>query len=113
MDCIFCKIINKSLPTELLYEDDQVLAFKDIQPKAPVHALIIPKKHIHSLNESETADLTLLGKLLHTAKELAQQMGHDKNGYRVVMNIGQEGGQTVHHIHLHLLAGRQMHWPPG
>lgn len=113
MDCIFCKIINKTFPTDLLYEDDEVLAFRDIQPKAPVHILIIPKKHIHSLNESEITDLNLLGKLLHTAKKLSQQMGHDTKGYRVVMNTGNDGGQTVHHVHLHLLAGRRMDWPPG
>lgn len=113
MTCIFCQIANNSIQTPLLYEDNEVLAFKDINPQAPLHALIIPKQHIHSLHESKTEDQLLLGKMLLTAKKIAHDQGYHESGYRLVMNTGVDGGQTVFHIHLHLLAGRPLTWPPG
>lgn len=113
MDCIFCKIASKTIPTELLLDNDEFVAFKDINPQAPTHLLIIPKKHIRSLNHATDEDQNLLGRLLLNAQQLARQLGHADDGYRLVINTGNEGGQTVYHIHLHLLAGKQMHWPPG
>jgi histidine triad (HIT) family protein len=113
-DCIFCKIAAGAIPAKKLYEDEQILAFADVNPQAPVHALIIPKKHIGSLAEVGTGEQekTLVGHLHGVANQLARQLGLGK-GYRIVINIGPEGGQTVSHLHLHLLGGRQMHWPPG
>ncbi|NBX84590.1 MAG: histidine triad nucleotide-binding protein [Gammaproteobacteria bacterium] len=113
MDCIFCKIAQKALPTELLLDNEQFVAFKDINPQAPTHVLIIPKKHIHSLNDASPEDKNLLGGLMLSAKALAKKLGHAEDGYRLVINTGDHGGQTVYHIHLHLIAGKQMHWPPG
>lgn len=110
--CIFCDINDKKIPANIIYEDDRVIAFPDINPQAATHILIIPKKHISTLNHlSETDDL-LVGRLVLTAQQLAKKYELDK-GYRVVMNCGEHGGQTVFHIHLHLLGGRPMQWPPG
>ncbi|WP_158749076.1 histidine triad nucleotide-binding protein [Acidobacterium sp. S8] len=112
MDCIFCKIIAGTIPSKKLYEDDRAFAFADIDPKAPVHVLIVPKKHIPSLAEAESGDEALLGHLQLVAKQLAAE--HNlSNGYRTVLNSGEEAGQTVFHLHLHLIGGRQMNWPPG
>lgn len=112
MDCIFCKIIAGTIPSKKVYEDDQACAIVDIDPKAPVHLLVLPKKHIPSLAETDTADISLLGHLHAVAKQLATE--HNLNaGYRTVINTGSNGGQTVAHLHLHLLGGRPMHWPPG
>lgn len=111
--CLFCKIINRELPAEIAYEDDQVLAFHDIQPQAPTHILIIPKRHISTLNELSPEDASLVGRLQVTAAHLAQELGFAEAGYRVVMNCNEDGGQTVGHIHMHLLAGRSLTWPPG
>lgn len=111
-ETIFSKIIRREIPAEIIYEDDLVLAFRDIAPKAPVHILIIPKKPIPQLAAAESDDHALMGHLLLTAKRVAQQVGLE-NGYRVVINNGADGGQTVYHLHLHLLGGRQMEWPPG
>ncbi|HAG83393.1 MAG TPA: histidine triad nucleotide-binding protein [Cyanobacteria bacterium UBA12227] len=111
-ETIFSKIIRREIPAEIIYEDDLVLAFRDIAPKAPVHILIIPKKPIPQLAAAESNDHALMGHLLLTAKRVAQQVGLE-NGYRVVINNGADGGQTVYHLHLHLLGGRQMEWPPG
>lgn len=113
-DCIFCKIAAGEIPAKKLYEDEQAVAFADIDPKAPVHNLIIPKRHIGSLAEvgASEEEKTLVGHLLGIANQLARQQKLSK-GYRIVVNIGPEGGQTVDHLHLHLLGGRQMHWPPG
>lgn len=113
MNCIFCKIADKSLPTHLLYEDADVVAFRDIHPQAPEHIIIIPKKHLESLHHCKDEEEALLGKLLITAKKIAQELGHHEKGYRLVMNTGEHGGQTVFHIHLHLIAGKPMSWPPG
>jgi histidine triad (HIT) family protein len=112
-DCLFCKIIAKTIPATIVHEDDQVLAFRDISPKAPTHILIIPKKHIATLNDIENDDKNLLGHMITTAKQLAKADGLADDGYRLVINCNEDGGQTVFHIHLHLLGGRQMSWPPG
>ncbi len=112
MDCIFCKIIAGTIPSKKVYEDDLAYAFADIDPKAPVHLLIVPRKHIASLAEAETADIPLVGQLHAVAKHLAVE--HNlTSGYRTVINTGDQGGQTVSHLHVHLLGGRPMHWPPG
>jgi histidine triad (HIT) family protein len=113
-DCIFCKIAAGEIPAKKLYEDEQAIAIADINPQAPVHALIIPKQHIASLAEigSSEQEKKLVGHLHGIASQLARQQSLSR-GYRIVINTGPEGGQTVGHLHLHLLGGRQMHWPPG
>jgi histidine triad (HIT) family protein len=112
-NCLFCKIINKEIPADIVFENDEVLAFKDINPQAPTHILIIPKKHITTTNDIDNNDKNLMGELIITAKNIAKDMGFAENGYRLNINCGNDGGQEVGHIHLHLLAGRQMTWPPG
>jgi histidine triad (HIT) family protein len=112
-DCLFCKIINKAIPATVVHEDEHVLAFRDISPKAPAHLLVIPKKHISTINDIQEDDKNLLGHMIFTAKQLAQTEGLAEDGYRLVMNCNEDGGQTVFHIHLHVLGGRQMTWPPG
>lgn len=113
MDCLFCKIVSGELPCEIIYQDDQVIAFNDINPQAPHHVLIIPKKHITTINDISDKDTLLLGQMTQVAKKIAHDLGVDEKGYRLVFNCNDHGGQEVHHIHLHLLAGRQMRWPPG
>lgn len=112
-DCLFCKIVDGEIPASTVYEDEHVLAFNDINPVAPVHQLIIPKKHIATLNDLHSSDAELVGKMYLVATQLAEQAGLSKDGYRTVMNCGAAAGQTVFHIHLHLLGGRSMSWPPG
>jgi histidine triad (HIT) family protein len=112
MSCLFCKIIDGSIPSTRVYEDEQCIAFADINPQAPVHLLIIPRKHILSLAEATTEDSALFSHLLWTVAEIAREKNL-ATGYRVVINIGANGGQTVGHLHLHLLGGRRMSWPPG
>jgi histidine triad (HIT) family protein len=112
MDCIFCKIVAGTIPSKKLYEDELTYAFADIDPKAPVHALLVPKKHIESLAQTSESDKPLLGHMLVVAAELARTLNLT-GGYRVVNNIGPDGGQTVSHLHFHLMGGRAMHWPPG
>ena len=112
-DCLFCKIINGDIPAEKLYEDDEVLAFKDINAQAPFHALVIPKKHIATINDIQTNDAELIGKMYLAAKQIANEAGYADTGYRTVMNCGKSAGQTVFHVHLHVLAGRDLSWPPG
>lgn len=112
-DCIFCQIIDGRLPADILYQDDEVIAFRDIHPVAPTHILIIPKRHIATANEFSAQDEQTLGRLMSTASKLAKELGIDQNGYRMVMNCNRDGGQTVFHVHLHLLAGRSFSWPPG
>lgn len=112
-DCIFCKIAKHELPATIHYEDDQVIAFNDIDPKAPHHLLVIPKRHITTLNDLEAGDEALVGRLQVTAAKLAKELGFAEAGYRVVMNCNEDGGQTVWHIHMHVLAGRSLSWPPG
>ncbi len=113
MNCLFCNLISGKISTDILYQDEDVIAFKDINPQAPVHCLIIPKTHITTLNDLEATDAMRIGKLIFAASQLAKKLNVAEKGYRVVMNCNQEGGQSVYHIHLHLLAGRQMIWPPG
>ena len=113
MSTIFTKIINKEIPANIVYEDDEVLAFRDISPQAPEHILVIPKKEIPTVNDIEEADAALVGNLFLTAKKIAKDLGFDEKGYRLVMNCNEDGGQTVNHIHMHILAGRQLSWPPG
>lgn len=108
MNCLFCKISQKDIPADIVFENDEVVAFRDLHPQAPVHILVIPKKHISSINEITEEDELLVGKLVITAKKLAKEQGIDENGFRVIMNCNQHGGQTVFHIHLHLLGGRQL-----
>jgi histidine triad (HIT) family protein len=112
MECLFCKIIEGSIPSKAVYQDEQCLAFQDIDPQAPVHVLVIPRKHIVSLAEAQKEDETLLGHLLLAAAEVARMKGLS-NGYRTVISTGRDGGQTVDHLHVHVLGGRAMHWPPG
>lgn len=113
MDCIFCKIANKEIPSNIVFEDDDVIAFNDLNPEAPVHVLVIPKKHIASLSDAKPEDQQLLGKLMLTIQKIAAEQGIAENGYRVVTNCGEQGGQTVMHLHFHLLGGREMLWPAG
>lgn len=112
-DCIFCKIIKKEIPAKVIFEDERLMAFEDINPKAPVHALIIPKEHYASLNEIPEDKGNLLASILLRARQLAQEKGIDKSGYRIVLNTAGDSGQEVFHIHFHLLGGRKMSWPPG
>lgn len=112
MSTIFDKIIQREIPADIVYEDDQALAFKDINPQAPVHILVIPKKPIPRVSEAEPDDQALLGHLLMTVKQIAAEAGL-ADGYRIVINNGKDGGQTVDHLHLHILGGRFMQWPPG
>ncbi len=111
-ETIFSKIIQRQIPADIVYEDDLALAFKDVNPQAPVHILVIPKRRVTKLEDAEPQDQDLLGHLLLTAKNVAQQAGLTK-GYRIVINNGVDGGQTVDHLHLHILGSRQMNWPPG
>lgn len=111
-ETIFSKIIRREIPADILYEDELALAFKDVNPQAPVHILVIPKQPIAQLSAAQSQDHALLGHLLLTAKRVAEQAGLT-NGYRVVINNGSDGGQTVYHLHLHILGGRFMQWPPG
>ena len=112
-DCIFCKIAAGEIPAELLYEDEHVVAFNDIQSQAPFHALVIPKQHIATINELQDANAAILAPMYLAAKHIAQAAGYTKKGYRTVMNCEAGGGQSVFHIHLHVLAGRKLTWPPG
>ncbi len=111
--CLFCRITAGEIPGDVVLDTDDVLAFRDIDPKAPTHILIIPKRHISSVTEMEVGDAPVLGKLFLAARELAAREGIREGGYRMVVNAGADAGQTVFHIHMHLLGGRQMGWPPG
>ena len=112
-DCIFCKIINKKISAEIVYDSQDVIAFKDLNPQAPVHILIIPKIHIPTINDLLPEHTNLIGNLIQVSKKLAKSENIEKNGYRVGFNCNADGGQTVYHIHLHLLGGRSFSWPPG
>ncbi len=107
-DCIFCKIINKQIPSQIIYEDEEIIAFKDIEPVAPIHILVVPKKHISSVMELSEEDKPLIGKIYSVIKKLAVELGVEKEGFRVVTNCGENAGQTVKHIHFHLLAGKKL-----
>ena len=113
MDCLFCKILKGEIPATILFEDEDIVAFEDIRPAAPKHLLIIPKEHIDTINDTKPAHEALLGRMILRAKELAAKVGINNEGYRLVFNINSGGGQQVYHIHLHLIGGRQMTWPPG
>ena len=112
-DCLFCKIVEKKIPADIVYESEDIIAFKDIEPKAPIHCLIIPKKHISTINDIDESNSNIIGLMYEAVAQLAKSFNVDKDGYRVVMNCNSNGGQTVYHIHLHFLAGRQLSWPPG
>jgi histidine triad (HIT) family protein len=112
-NCLFCKIINGEVPSKKVYEDDEIYAFHDIEPAASTHILIIPKKHIPSVSQMKEEDIILIGKLIYTATKLAKQENIEKSGYRLVINNGPDAGMAVDHLHLHLIGGRKMNWPPG
>lgn len=112
-DCLFCRIIAGEIPGSIIHTDPDVVAFRDINPQAPLHALVTPRRHISSLNELREEDDGLVGKMVRVAADLARQHGHAEAGYRTVFNTNRGAGQTVFHIHLHLLAGRSLTWPPG
>lgn len=112
-DCLFCKMINGEIKPDTVLETGDVLAFRDINPQAPTHVLVVPKKHISTINDLENDDAGLVGKLYLAAKQVARQDDIDQDGYRTVMNCGEGAGQSVFHIHLHVLGGRKMKWPPG
>ena len=111
MDCVFCKIVDGDIPSDTIYEDDQIIAFKDLDPQAPIHFLVIPKKHITSLATLDESDSDLVAKIMLVIQKLAKE--NNLEGYRVVTNIGEDGGQSVPHLHFHVLGGRAFHWPPG
>jgi len=113
MDCLFCRIIAREIPASVVYEDDRVLAFNDINPQAPTHVLVVPKRHIASLAELAAEDDAIVGEMVRRAAAIAESRGIAAGGYRTVFNTNRDAGQTVFHIHLHLLGGRAMHWPPG
>jgi len=112
-DCLFCRIASGEMDTDFVYEDEQLIVFKDINPQAPVHLLIVPKKHISDLNNLQSADNDLIGHVYQIAKKMAAEHDIAESGYRLVSNCGEQGGQTVYHIHFHLLGGRELQWPPG
>ncbi len=113
MSCIFCKIANKEIPSKIVYEDDKVVAFHDINPQAPYHILVIPKKHLSTLLELTEEDKELIGHIYLVINKIAKDLGFAERGFRVVINCKEEAGQTIFHIHFHILAGRPMDWPPG
>jgi histidine triad (HIT) family protein len=112
-DCLFCKIVSREIPGSIVYEDDRVLAFNDINPQGPTHVLVVPKRHIASLNEATADDDHLIGELVRRAAAIAAERGIAAGGYRAVFNTNRDAGQTVFHVHLHLIGGRSMSWPPG
>lgn len=113
MDCIFCKIAQGVIKTDFLFEDEDLVAFRDLNPQAPTHVLVIPKRHIERVNDLKSEDAQLAGKMTLAAASIAKELGIAHDGYRLVMNCNGQGGQEVYHLHMHLLGGRQMKWPPG
>jgi histidine triad (HIT) family protein len=113
MDCLFCKIVQGQIPANVVHQDEELLAFRDINPQAPLHVLIIPRRHISTLNDLVPGDDALVGSMLRRAAAIAAEHGYGDRGYRTVFNVNREAGQTVFHIHLHVLAGRGLTWPPG
>ena len=111
--CLFCNIVAKTTPAQIIFENDPVVAFKDIRPVAPAHALVIPRQHIAGVHEATPADAAVLGQVLLAARDVAEQLGLEKGGYRLVVNQGADAGQSVFHLHCHVLGGRQLAWPPG
>jgi len=112
-DCLFCKIIERKIPSSVVYEDDRILAFNDIDPQAPTHVLIMPKRHIPTLNDLGVEDEQIIGELVRRAATIAKERGFSETGYRTLFNTNRSAGQSVFHIHLHLLGGRPFSWPPG
>jgi histidine triad (HIT) family protein len=112
-DCLFCKIVNNQIPATKIHEDEHTLAFKDIQPQAPVHLLVVPKEHVAAVHEYPAGKLDGLMKVFETVAAIVKKNGLDEKGYRLVINSGEKAGQSVNHLHVHILSGRQMHWPPG
>ena len=112
-ECLFCRMVKGEIKPDVVYEDEDVLAFRDLNPQAPLHALVIPKLHLATLNDLDESHAALMGKLFLAARQVAEQEGLAKRGYRTVINCNAEAGQSVFHVHLHVLAGRAMHWPPG
>lgn len=112
-ECLFCRIAAGDIPATIVYQDDAVVAFRDITPQAPMHVLIIPRRHVETLNDLREGDDALIGRLVRTAASIAEEHGHAAGGYRTVFNCNADAGQTVFHVHLHLLAGRRLTWPPG
>jgi histidine triad (HIT) family protein len=112
-ETVFSQIINKKKPAEIIYEDEEVVAFKDINPQAPVHVLIVPRKPIPKLTAADESDTAILGKMVMIAKRIAKDFGLDEDGFRLLLNEGKNGGQTIYHLHFHLLGGRRLMWPPG
>ena len=112
-NCIFCKIVSGEIPSDFVYEDDLMVAFNDLNPQAPTHVLFVPKKHIDSLDTASEEDFEAFGKIFKAIGEYAKKEGFSEDGYRIVNNVNKMGGQDVYHIHFHLIAGRQMQWPPG
>ena len=113
MDCLFCKMVAGTIPTKVVLDEDEIFAFRDINPQAPTHILVVPKKHIRSLGELEVTDAELLGKVLHAGRRIAEAEGIAQGGFRCVFNTNADAGQTVHHVHMHVLGGRHFKWPPG
>jgi histidine triad (HIT) family protein len=112
-NCIFCKLAGHEIPADSVYEDDELFAFRDLNPAAPVHVLIIPKRHVANIADTTDADAALLGKIVRAATRIATELEIADSGYRIVANVGRDGGQSVDHLHLHLLGGRALAWPPG
>jgi histidine triad (HIT) family protein len=112
-DCLFCKIAGGEIPATVVHRDERIVAFRDINPQAPVHILLVPREHVASLDAAGDGHRDLLGDLLLRARDLARSEGIEEDGYRTVLNVGADGGQTVHHVHVHLLGGRSLGWPPG
>ena len=112
-DCLFCRLIAGEIPAAIVYQNDHVVAFKDITPQAPTHVLVVPRRHIGTLNDLIPGDDALVGEMVRAAAGIAKEAGHDDRGYRTVLNCNADAGQTVFHLHLHLLGGRKMGWPPG
>ena len=112
-DCLFCKIVEQKIPATIIHRDEHVVAFKDITPRAPMHILVIPIRHIATLSDAAESDAEIFGRLMVTGARLAKDVGYADSGYRVVMNAGPDAGQTVFHVHLHVLGGRPLSWPPG
>ena len=112
-DCLFCKILDGEIPCDKVYENEHVIAFRDLNPQAPTHVLVIPRKHISTVNDLSADDKNIVGEMMLAAQAVAKQEGIDDSGYRLIMNCNEGAGQTVFHIHLHVLGGRRMNWPPG
>jgi histidine triad (HIT) family protein len=113
MGCLFCNIVEKKTPAQIIHENEHVVAFKDIRPVAPTHALVIPKRHVTGIHDAKAEDAALLGQILLAARDVAEKLGLEAGGYRLVINQGPDAGQSVFHVHCHVLGGRPMAWPPG